>query len=85
MMHGAIENITQAFGNTPIVRLNRVTHGLPCEIYVKCEYLNPGGSHKDRLAWNMIRTSTVSRSRICAASRTDVTFCPGGPLLPRRR
>src|SRR5581483_9365375 len=55
MMHGALENITQAFGNTPIIRLNRVTHGLPCEIYVKCEYLNPGGSHKDRLAWNMIR------------------------------
>ncbi len=55
MMHGAIENITQAVGNTPIVRLNRVTQGLESEIYVKCEYLNPGGSHKDRLAWNLVR------------------------------
>jgi cystathionine beta-synthase len=55
MMHGAIEDITKAFGNTPIVKLNRVTHGLAAEIYVKCEYLNPGGSHKDRLASNMIR------------------------------
>ncbi len=54
-MHGAIETITQAVGNTPIVRLNRVTQGLAAEIYVKCEYLNPGGSHKDRLAWNLVR------------------------------
>ncbi|MDB5217919.1 MAG: Cystathionine beta-synthase, partial [Myxococcaceae bacterium] len=45
MMHGALEDITKAIGNTPIVRLNRVTAGLPpgVEIYVKCEYLNPGG------------------------------------------
>ena len=57
MMHGALEDITKAVGNTPIVRLNRVTRGLPpgIEIYVKCEYLNPGGSHKDRLAWNLLR------------------------------
>ena len=34
MMHGALENITQAVGNTPIVRLNKVTHGLAAEIYV---------------------------------------------------
>jgi cystathionine beta-synthase len=55
MMHGALENITQAVGNTPIVRLNKVGRGLASEIYVKCEYLNPGGSHKDRLAWNLLR------------------------------
>ncbi len=57
MMHGALEDITKAVGNTPIVRLNRVVEGLPpgIEIYVKCEYLNPGGSHKDRLAWNLLR------------------------------
>ena len=57
MMQGALEDITKAVGNTPIVRLNKVTKGLPpgIEIYVKCEYLNPGGSHKDRLAWNLLR------------------------------
>ncbi len=56
-MHGALEDITKAVGNTPIVRLNKVTRDLPpgIEIYVKCEFLNPGGSHKDRLAWNLIR------------------------------
>jgi cystathionine beta-synthase len=55
MMQGAIENITKAVGNTPIVRLNRVAAGEAVEIYVKCEFLNPGGSHKDRLAANMLR------------------------------
>jgi cystathionine beta-synthase len=55
MMKGALSDISKAVGNTPIVRLNRVTAGLPVEIYVKCEYLNPGGSHKDRLAANMLR------------------------------
>jgi cystathionine beta-synthase len=55
MMKGALSDISKAVGNTPIVRLNRVTAGLPVEIYVKCEYLNPGGSHKDRLASNMLR------------------------------
>jgi cystathionine beta-synthase len=55
MMKGAIENITQAVGHTPIVKLNRVAQGLAADIYVKCEYLNPGGSHKDRVAINMIK------------------------------
>src|SRR5271165_2945673 len=55
MMQGALEDISRAVGNTPIVRLSRVTAGVPVEIYVKCEFLNPGGSHKDRLAANMLR------------------------------
>jgi cystathionine beta-synthase len=55
MMKGALEDVSKAVGNTPIVRLNRVTAGVPVEIYVKCEFLNPGGSHKDRLASNMLR------------------------------
>jgi cystathionine beta-synthase len=55
MMKGALENITQAVGHTPIVKLNRVAQGVAADIYVKCEYLNPGGSHKDRVAINMIR------------------------------
>jgi cystathionine beta-synthase len=55
MMKGAKKNITEAVGNTPIVKLNRVTQGLVADIYVKCEYLNPGGSHKDRVAINMIK------------------------------
>ena len=60
MMRGALSDITKAVGHTPIVRLNRVTEGLESEIYVKCEYLNPGGSHKDRVAINMIKDAEAA-------------------------
>ena len=55
MMKGAVEHITDAVGHTPIVKLMRVAEGVEAEVYAKCEYLNPGGSHKDRVAANMIR------------------------------
>jgi cystathionine beta-synthase len=55
MMKGALPNILEAVGHTPIVRLNNVTrHLTKSEIYVKCEYLNPGGSMKDRVAINIV-------------------------------
>ena len=60
MMRGALSDITKAVGHTPIVKLNKVTEGLDSEIYVKCEYLNPGGSHKDRVALNMIKDAEAS-------------------------
>src|SRR5262249_34753147 len=60
MMRGALSDITKAVGHTPIVKLNRVTEGLDSEIYVKCEYLNPGGSHKDRVALNMIKDAEAA-------------------------
>ena len=40
-------NILEAMCNTPLIRLNRVGKDLPAEIYVKADYLNPGGSVKD--------------------------------------
>lgn len=60
MMRGALSDITKAVGHTPIVKLNRVTEGLESDIYVKCEYLNPGGSHKDRVAMNMLRDAEAA-------------------------
>jgi len=47
-------SILDAIGNTPLIRLNRVAKDLPAEVYVKAEYLNPGGSMKDRIAVAMI-------------------------------
>ena len=47
-------SILDAIGNTPLVRLNKITRGLQSEILVKLEYYNPTGSYKDRMALAMI-------------------------------
>jgi cystathionine beta-synthase len=47
-------NILEAIGRTPLVRLNRINQGLKPQIYVKADYINPGGSVKDRIAITMI-------------------------------
>lgn len=54
LMRGAHANILDAVGRTPIVKLNKLGAHTKAEIYVKCEYLNPGGSMKDRIAINMV-------------------------------
>lgn len=51
LMKGAFANVIAAVGQTPIVRLNKVAgHVAPANVYAKLEYLNPGGSVKDRPA-----------------------------------
>src|SRR5438034_6553958 len=47
-------NILEAVGRTPLVRLNRINQGLRPQIYVKAEFTNPGGSVKDRIGIAMI-------------------------------
>lgn len=49
-----IDNILQAIGNTPIVKLHRIGSELACDLFVKCEFLNPGGSVKDRIGYHMV-------------------------------
>lgn len=49
-----LNNILEAIGNTPIVKLNKVGKHLDCNLLVKCEYFNSGGSIKDRIGYNMI-------------------------------
>ena len=43
------DNITELVGNTPLVRLRRVTEGVEADVIAKLEYFNPGGSVKDRI------------------------------------
>src|SRR6201984_2455510 len=47
-------NILETMGSTPLIRLNRLTKGLEPEIFVKADYMNPGGSVKDRIGISMI-------------------------------
>ena len=48
------DNILEVIGKTPLVRLNRVARSAQCPIYAKIEFLNPGGSVKDRIGTAMI-------------------------------
>ena len=48
------DNISDAVGRTPLVRLARIGRDLPCELLGKCEFLNPGGSVKDRIGVRML-------------------------------
>jgi len=47
-------NILEAVGHTPLIRLNRINQGLKPQMYVKAEFTNPGGSVKDRIGITMI-------------------------------
>ena len=48
------DNILGAIGNTPLVRLSRIGRDLPVPLYAKLEFMNPGGSVKDRVGANII-------------------------------
>lgn len=54
------EHISDLVGNTPLVRLGRVAEGLSPLVLAKVEYLNPGGSVKDRIALRMIEAAEAS-------------------------
>lgn len=70
LMKGAHENVVAAVGHTPIVRLNRLASHVAANIYVKLEYLNPGGSAKDRPA-----------IQIVLDAEADGTLRPGGTIV----
>lgn len=56
-MHKVFDNILQTIGDTPLVRLNKVIGDLPCPVYAKIEYGNPGNSIKDRMALKMLEVA----------------------------
>lgn len=54
------EHIADLVGHTPLVKLNKVTEGVACTVLAKVEYLNPGGSVKDRIALKMVEAAEAS-------------------------
>ena len=64
------QDITETIGNTPLVRLNRLTDGLPGEVLVKLEFFNPANSVKDRIG-----------RAIIDAAEADGTLKPGGTIV----
>jgi cystathionine beta-synthase len=51
------DNVLQTIGNTPLIRLNRVTSDIPCPVYAKVDFFNPGNSIKDRMAVKMLEVA----------------------------
>ncbi len=64
------ETILDCIGNTPLVRLGRISRGLPAPLYAKVEQLNPGGSVKDRIGLSLIE-----------AAERDGKLRPGGTII----
>jgi cystathionine beta-synthase len=64
------ESLLDLVGGTPLVRLRRIAADLPARVYVKLEYLNPGGSVKDRAASAMV-----------TAAEADGSLRPGGTIV----
>ncbi|WP_405094406.1 cystathionine beta-synthase [Micromonospora sp. NBC_01412] len=54
------DNVVELIGNTPLVRLRNVTEGIRATVLAKVEYLNPGGSVKDRIALRMIEDAEAA-------------------------
>jgi len=50
-------NILETIGNTPLIKLNRITRTLPCQVLAKVDYFNPGNSIKDRMALKMVEVA----------------------------
>jgi cysteine synthase A len=69
-MAGTYSSITEAFGRTPLVRLNRVTEGIDATVYAKLEFYNPSSSVKDRLA-----------IAIVDAAEKSGALLPGGTIV----
>lgn len=52
-----LNNILETIGNTPLIKLNKITKDLPCTVLAKVEYFNPGNSIKDRMALKMLEVA----------------------------
>lgn len=70
LITGSQPNVLKAIGNTPIVKLNHIGQDVESDIYVKLEFMNPGGSIKDRIGAYMLDEAIK-----------DGTLKPGGTII----
>ena len=74
-------NILGQIGNTPLLKLTRVIESPDVEIYVKCEFMNPGGSIKDGMAHSMIEEAEKSGKLKSGGTIVDQSTGNTGPAL----
>ncbi|MCB9026662.1 MAG: cystathionine beta-synthase [Bdellovibrionaceae bacterium] len=84
-------SILECIGKTPLVKLNKVGHKLNCSLYAKCEFFNPGGSVKDRIAYRMIieaeKSGRIKRGDTLiepTSGNTGIGLCLAGAVLGYR-
>jgi cysteine synthase len=70
-----INSMLEAIGNTPLLKLNKIGKGLPANIFVKLEYLNPSGSYKDRMALAMVEAAARGDTWNGRRLTTDSVIC----------
>ena len=75
MKNNIYKNFSSCVGNTPLLRLNKVSEITGCNIYGKCEFLNPGGSVKDRTALKII--DDAIKNKLIAVGGTIVEGTAG--------
>lgn len=75
------DSLTDLIGKTPLVRLHRVTSGVPAEIIVKLESMNPMSSVKDRTGWAMIQAAEESGRLMPGATIIEATSGNTGVAL----
>lgn len=76
-----MSNALDLIGNTPIVRLSRVASSLDANVYAKCEFLNPSGSIKDRMAVRMVLEAEKGGKLREGGLIVDATSGNTGPAL----
>ncbi len=74
-------SILDHIGNTPLLKLNHVVDSLGVDIYVKCEFTNPGGSIKDRMALSMIEEAEKRGELKPGGTIVDQSTGNTGPAL----
>ncbi len=74
-------NALDLIGNTPLVKLRKLTSDSDADVYVKCEYLNPSGSIKDRMALKMIQEAENEGELQRGGTIVDATSGNTGPAL----
>jgi cystathionine beta-synthase len=67
------DNVVELIGNTPLVRLHAVTEGISATVLAKVEYLNPGGSVKDRIALRMVEEAEKSGQLVAGGTIVEPT------------
>jgi len=72
-MNNVHDDVLSVVGNTPLVRLNRITDGLQCTTYAKVEFINPGGSVKDRIAMHIIDEAEQSGALLPGGTIVEAT------------